>query len=318
MERLFCGVDIGGTKLAVGLMDSTGRLVCSYETSDHACLDEECVMDLVGDTVSDLCREAKMDVSDLTGVGVGMAGHIRSREGIVITTSNLPGFKNYPLARELSGRLGIRVAVDNDANCQALAEHRFGAGQGYEDMVFITVSTGIGAGIIINNRLLRGQTGTAGEIGHTIIESSSEIPCTCGNKGCFMAHACTLNLDSLVKLKSVRHTTSQIMRDKRSATDRIDGKVIHQHACRADPLALEVINEYADYLGIMLYNVFQIFNPPAIVMGGGLMNWGDAFFDRIATRFHSLARDMLFDPIAIVKAKLGKDSGVVGAACLLF
>lgn len=319
MERMFCGVDIGGTKLAAGLMDSTGRLVHSFETSDHICLDEECVMDLIRDTVINLCRDAEMPVSDLAGVGVGMAGHIRSREGIVITTSNLPGFKNYPLARELSARLEIRVAVDNDANCQALAEHRFGAGQGHDDMIFITVSTGIGAGIIINNRLLRGQTGTAGEIGHTIIEPSSESLCTCGNKGCFMAHACTLNLDSLVKRKSARHTTSKIAGSTtRSGTDRIDGKVIHEHACHADPLALEVIDEYADYLGIMIYNLFQIFNPPTIVMGGGLMNWGDAFFNRITSRFYSLARDMLFDPIAIVKAELGKGSGVRGAACLLF
>lgn len=315
MERLICGVDIGGTKLAVGLMDSTGHLLRSFETQDHACLNEECVVNIIADTITDLCGGEGITVSDLAGVGVGMAGHIRSREGIVITTSNLPGFKNYPLAKELSNRLGIGVKVDNDANCQALAEHRFGAGRGYEDMIFVTVSTGIGSGIIINNRLYRGQTGTAGEIGHTIIEPSSESVCTCGNKGCFMAHACTLNLDSLVKRKSARYATSSMAANRRCA--KIDGKTIHECACLADPLALEVIDEYADYLGIMLYNIFQIFNTPVIVMGGGLMNWGADFFERIDSRFRSMAREMMFDPVAVAKAQLGKNSGVIGAACLL-
>ncbi|MDR1534018.1 MAG: ROK family protein, partial [Planctomycetota bacterium] len=180
---------------------------------------------------------------------------------------------------------------------------------------FITVSTGIGAGIIINNRLYRGQTGTAGEIGHTIIEPSSESLCTCGNNGCFMAQAC---IDYLVHRKRSKYPLSKIMADgKNSKMDKIDGKVIRECADQVDPLALEVINEYADYLGIMLYNIFQIFNPPIIIMGGGLMNWGNAFFERITNRFHSLARGMLFDPVAIVKAQLGKESGVIGAACLL-
>lgn len=318
MKQVLCGVDIGGTKLAAGLVDSDGHIIASFETSEHTCLDEECTMNLIRDVVSNLCRDANIAMSSLAGVGVGMAGHIRGREGVVITTSNLPGFKNYPLARELSSRLGIRVAIDNDANCQALAEHRYGAGRSYSDMIFVTVSTGIGAGIIINNQLYRGQSGTAGEIGHTIIEPSSQSQCTCGNNGCFMAHACTLNLESLVTRKSARHTTSTILkRGKRSASDRIDGRIIYEHACQADPLALEVIHEYADYLGIMLYNIFQIFNPPAIIMGGGLMNWGDPFFDRITARFNTLARDMLFDPITITKAHLGKESGLIGAACLL-
>lgn len=316
MGALYCGVDIGGTKLSAGLMNSRGEPVSSRSTTDHARLDEAGVIDLTAGLIRSLCADAGVLPEDLPGVGVGMAGHMRNREGVVITTSNLSGFKNYPLAKELSGRLGgVRVVLDNDANCQALAEHRYGAGKGFSDLVFITVSTGIGAGLILNGRLYRGQSGTAGELGHTIVDSRSDSLCTCGNRGCFMAHASTLNLDQTVGEKSGRHKTSMILsRGERP----LDGRLVSDCARSRDPLALEIIDEYADYLGILLYNVFQIFNPPLIIMGGGLMNWGDAFFDRMTGRFHEMADRMLFDPVAIVRAGIPADNGVIGAASLLF
>ncbi len=332
MERLLCGVDIGGTKLAAGLVKRDGTLVRTVTTNEHTCLDEVCLMDLVADMVNGLCREQGIAVSDLEGVGVGMAGHMRSRDGVVITTSNLDGFKNYPLAKELNDRLGVRVILENDANCQAWAEHLFGAGRGFGDMVFVTVSTGIGAGLIINNRLYRGQTGTAGEIGHTIVDPTSDIGCTCGNNGCFMALASTLNLDQIVRRKSVRFTNTHILdnldedgdntkimtRENSGATTRkVDGRHVYGYAKTGDPVALEIMHEYADYLGIMVYNIFQIFNPPVIVLGGGLMNWEMGFFERLRSKFDSLAGHMLFDPIKIVKAEIKESSGVMGAATLL-
>ncbi len=329
MEPILCGIDIGGTKLAAGLVDSSGKVLFSRQTFEHTCLDEECLLDLIRDTVQALCRDAGFGVGRLAGVGVGMTGHISFKRGMVLTTSNLRGFKNYPLAEALARKLGTRVLLDNDANCQALAECRFGAGVGYSDMVFITVSTGIGAGLILNNRLYRGHSGTAGELGHTIIEPHSDSVCTCGNKGCFMAHACALNLQDLVKRKSARYANSRML--ARLETDKdydnsagrkqgalpVDGKAIYENACQNDPMALEIVHEYADYLAILLYNVFQTFNPPLIVMGGGLMNWGEGFFDEMKDKFFKLAHTMLFDPIAIVRTGVPKDSGIIGAAALL-
>ncbi len=323
MEQLLCGVDIGGTKLAAGLVKRDGTLVRTAMTNEHTCLDEACLMDLTADMVKGLCRDQGIAVTDLEGVGVGMAGHMRSRDGVVITTSNLDGFKNYPLAKELNDRLGVRVILENDANCQAWAEHLFGAGRGFEDMVFVTVSTGIGAGLILNNRLYRGQTGTAGEIGHTIVDPTSDIGCTCGNNGCFMALASTLNLDQIVRRKSARFTNTRILDNLKVGHDntkimmKVDGKHVYGHAKSGDPVALEIMHEYADYLGIMVYNIFQIFNPPVIVLGGGLMNWGMGFFERLCAKFDSLAGHMLFDPIKIVKAEIKDCSGVMGAATLL-
>ena len=330
MQPLLCGIDIGGTKLAAGLVTPKGEIVRLRTTSDHTCMDEGCLMDLTADLVRGLCRDSNVALTDLEGVAVGMAGHMRSHDGMVLTTSNLKGFKRYPLARELSDRLGVRVILENDANCQAWAEYKFGVGRGHDDMVFVTVSTGIGAGIIINGKLYRGKTGTAGEIGHTIVDPNSDIVCTCGNRGCFMALASTLNLDQIARKKSRRLANSRIFKldsetgDTRDAIayvksdgDRLDGRQVMHHAKRGDPVALEIINDYADYLGIMLYNIFQIFNPSAIALGGGLMNWEFGYFERMKKKFHVLARDMMYDPVEIMKAEIGEASGVLGAAALL-
>lgn len=318
---ILCGVDIGGTKLAAGLVTPEGQLLRLATTSDHTDGDEAHVMDSVARLVRELCAEGGFRVEDLSGVAVGMAGHMRSREGVVLTTSNLKGFKSYPLTEELERRLGVRVTLENDANCQAWAEHKYGAGRGFDDMVFITVSTGIGAGIIINNKLLRGQSGTAGEIGHAIVDPHSDLDCTCGNRGCFMALASTINLEQLARRKSVRHKATRIFScpagESSSTSRRLDGKQVYSHARRGDPVAVEIMHDYADYLGIMLYNVFQTFNPPCIVMGGGLMNWELGYFERMRKKFDELARDMLYDPIHIVKAEMGTGSGVIGAAALL-
>lgn len=321
---ILCGVDIGGTKLAAGLVAPDGQLLRLAATSDHTRGDEAHVMDSVARLVRKLCGEGGFRTEDLDGVAVGMAGHMRSRDGVALTTSNFKGFKNYAVTEELAKRLGVRVTLENDANCQAWAEHKYGAGRGFDDMVFITVSTGIGAGIIINNRLLRGQSGTAGEIGHAIADPNSELSCTCGNRGCFMALASTINLEQLARRKSVRHKKTRIFSrpegeqpEASAAACRLDGRQVYSHAKRGDPVAMEIIQDYADYLGIMLYNVFQTFNPPCIVMGGGLMNWELGYFERMRRKFDELARDMLYDPIHIVKAEMGEGSGVIGAAALL-
>lgn len=314
---LLCGVDIGGTKLATGLVSPEGEIVRMSTATEHTCLDEACLMDFTARRVEELCRDEGIGVGDLAGVAVGMAGHMRSRDGVVLTTSNLNGFKNYPLTAELSRRLGgLRVILENDANCQAWAEYRFGAGRGCGDMVFVTVSTGIGAGIVIGGRLYRGRTGTAGEIGHAIVDPDSDIVCTCGNRGCFMALASTVNLDAIARKKSARLSRRDMV-DSVASGGRLDGMHVMRHAAKGDPVALEIIGDYADYLGILLYNIFQTFNPDRIVVGGGLVNWEFGYFDRVGNKARSLAGAMLHDPLDIVKAEIGVGSGVLGAAALL-
>ena len=175
MERLLCGVDLGGTKLAAGLMKADGTLLDKEVVYDHAGKGELVVVRRIADVVTTLLARQRLKAEDLAGIGVGFAGHLRFRDGVTITTSNYKGFKikNFPLRRSIEEHFPTRVVVDNDANAQGFAEYRYGAGAGYGSLVFVTLSTGIGAGIVLDGKIYRGMTGTAGEVGHMIVNPDS-------------------------------------------------------------------------------------------------------------------------------------------------
>ena len=202
MGKLLCGVDIGGTKLSTALITETGEIIDKCIECDHVDKPECLMVDQITYTIKRLIRHNGLQESDLLGIGIGCAGHIRFRDGVIITTSNLKGYKNYALRDAVQASFQIPVILDNDANAQAFGEFKFGAGKGFDSMVFLTISTGIGAGIILNNKLYRGMTGTAGEFGHTIVEPESSLICTCGNRGCLMACACGMALPHLVQAKN--------------------------------------------------------------------------------------------------------------------
>ena len=208
------------------------------------------------------------------------------------------------------------MILDNDANAQAYGEFRFGAGRGYDDMIFVTISTGIGAGIVINGKLYRGMTGTAGEFGHTIVEPDSELTCTCGNRGCIMACACGMALPYLFEKKLKEGMQSKLKLPPNFNISRINGQTLKKGLDMDDPVSKAVISDSAYYVGIGLYNLFQTLNPPLIVLGGGLTNWGDFYLGKIKDTFYSLARDMIFDPIEIILSDIIGDAGVIGAAAL--
>ena len=316
MSKIYCGVDIGGTKCSIALINEKGEILDKIYTCAHVEKDEEGRIQMLVGHIKEILARNQLKESDLPGIGIGCAGHIRFRDGVIITTSNLTGFKNFPLKEKFQAHFEIPVIVDNDTNAQALGEYKFGAGKGYNDMVFVTVSTGIGAGIIINSQLYRGITGTAGEFGHSIVEPGSELTCTCGNKGCLMACACGLALPHLFEKKLKEGKKSSLNLPPNFIMSRMSGQVLKQGLDMGDPVSMEVIADSAYYVGLGLYNLFQILNPPLIVLGGGLTNWGDFYLDKIKSTFFELARDMVFDPIEITLSEIVGDAGVIGAAAL--
>ena len=201
MEKLLCGVDLGGTKLSVGLVYPDGRIFDKIIVYDHAAKREEAIVNYITQLISQVISKNKLSESDLEGIGVGFPGHVRYRDGYTITTSNLKGFKNFPLRDSIRKSFSIPVRLDNDANAQAFCEFKFGAGRGYDDLIFLTISSGIGAGIVLNRKVYRGITGTAGEFGHTIVDPDSDFECTCGNRGCLMGCACGLTLPARFRKK---------------------------------------------------------------------------------------------------------------------
>jgi len=316
MEKFLCGVDIGGTKLSTTLVSTGGTVLDKCIDCDHVDKKENELVEKIAGNINMLLHKNRLAESDLLGIGIGCAGHIRFRDGVIITTSNLKGYKNYPLRDEVKKHFGIPVILDNDANAQAFGEFKFGAGRGYDSMVFLTISTGIGAGIIINNRLYRGMTGTAGEFGHTIVSPESELTCTCGNRGCLMAVACGMALPHLFRKKIGEGKKTKLDLPPGFDFNKVDGRLLLQGLEIDDPVSKEIILDSAYYVGIGIYNIFQALNPPLVVLGGGLMSWGDFYLDQIRKTFYGLARDMIFDPFEIAVSRIGPDVGVIGAASL--
>jgi len=316
MKKILCGVDIGGTKLSTALIRHDGVLIDKCIDCDHADKPEQQLVDQISSNIKRLIKNNGFQESDILGIGIGCAGHIRFRDGVIITTSNLKGYKDYPLRDKLQRNFSIPVILDNDANAQAFGEFRFGAGKGYDSMVFLTISTGIGAGIIIDNRLYRGLTGTAGEFGHMIVEPGSQLTCTCGNRGCLMACACGMALPHLFKKKIAEGKRSLLNLPSDFNYEKVDGKLIKQGLDIGDPVSREIVLDSAYYVGIGIYNIFQALNPPLVVLGGGLLSWGDLYLTRIRETFNDLVKDMVFDPFNIEVSKIGPDVGVIGAASL--
>lgn len=317
METILCGVDLGGTKLSAGLFDLQGKIIDKTTVFDHVDKSEEMVVEQIALLVKSLLKKNDYIEDDLKGIGVGFPGHLRYKEGITITTSNLPGFMGFPFKESLQHYFNVPVIIDNDVNAQAYGEFKFGGGKGYDSMIFLTLSTGIGAGIILNKKIYRGQTGTAGECGHTIIDVNSDIQCSCGNYGCWMALASGLSLPILFKKKLNSGVGTNMNLDWSFNYAQVDGQFIKKGLDMEDPVSMSVVNDCADYNGIGIYNLFQIFNPPMIMLGGGLMNWGPAFLNRIKEKFSFMVKNMAHDPIEIIESTIGSDAGLVGAAALV-
>ncbi len=317
MKKLLCGVDLGGTKLKVGVIDEEGHVLDKVTVYDHVKKSEELVVEQIALLIKKLLKQNHLEEDELLGIGIGVAGHLRFRDGILITTSNFKGFKNYPLRQKLQDFFKVPVLLDNDANAQAFGEFKYGGGKNFRSLIFMTISTGIGAGIILEGKVYRGMTGTAGEIGHTIIDPDSELTCTCGNEGCLMSCACGMALPHLFRKKINSGMETILPLPENFDYDQIDGKWLKKGLDIEDPLSEEVVLQCADYIGIGLYNIFQIFNPPLILLGGGLMKWGPFYLNRVRQTFYSYAKDMIFEPIEISESVIGADAGMIGAAALL-
>ena len=316
METILCGVDLGGTKLSAGLFNLEGRLIDTKIVYDHNTKTEDMIVEQIALMVKSLVKRNGFSEDELKGVGLGFPGHLHFHKGITITTSNLPGFKDYPLKSKIQQYFDAPVIIDNDVNAQAFGEFKFGGGKGKDSMIFLTLSTGIGAGIIINKSVYRGATGTAGECGHAIMEVESDLQCTCGNFGCWMALAGGISLSNLFK-KKIEAGFKSTHPDWEFDYSAVNGQFIKAGLDADDPVSVSIVNECADYNGIGLYNLFQIFNPPMIMLGGGLMNWGPVFLDRIKDKFHSMVKNMLHEPMEIVLSTMGPDAGLYGAAALV-
>jgi len=312
MPELIIGVDLGATQIRALVADAQGRILGRSATLTHAADGLEAVVGRIEQTV----RQAAADVpwARIRGIGVGAPGPVDPREGLVVDPPNLPGWRNVPLRRIMAQVLSLPVRLGNDANLAALAEHRYGAGVGVDNIIYVTLSTGIGGGIIAGGRLLLGARGLAGEVGHQTLVDDGPL-CGCGQHGHLEALASGPAIARMAREEVARGHGDRILRLAQGDIEAIDARLVGQAADSGDPFARGIIRRAATYVGIGLANLCNLLNPEMIVIGGGVSAIGDLLFD--AVRETVADRAMVGNSqVRIVPAALGDDVVLLGAVAL--
>jgi glucokinase len=302
------GVDLGGTKMLVGVLDGTEVLWESREASTGQSEDE--LVELLVREVSE-AREARPEAS---AVGLGIPATIDHHSGVAVSAVNLP-LADLPIRDLVSERVGLPVFVDNDANVAALAEYLFGAAQGKPNTVMLTVGTGIGGGLILSGEVYRGATGAGAELGHTVIQADGP-PCqgNCPNHGCVesLASGTALGREGRAAAESSPDSVlAQMLADGKT----IDGKAVTEAALGGDETAIGVFELIGGRLGVACSSFANIFQPDAIVVGGGVIAAGDLLLDPVRRELRERALNPM-NRTPVLEATLGNDAGMIGAAAL--
>ena len=274
---------------------------------------QQAVVKSILESVGRALDQAHITAADLAAIGLGAPGLSNPETGILFTSPNLPGWKDVPLRDIIEKELGRKAFLINDANAAAVGELYFGAGRGARNFIYITVSTGIGGGIISDGKIYTGAIGMAGELGHMVIDAEGP-PCNCGNRGCWDALASGTALAREAKQKITGGAETAILDFADGDIDKVTAEVIHRAAKESDGLARRLIRETGYYLGVGLANLINIFNPELIVIGGGLSNIGDMLLEPALKEAKKRAFREPFQAVRFARAGLGRNSGVLGAA----
>ncbi|HET9657836.1 MAG TPA: ROK family glucokinase [Kineosporiaceae bacterium] len=309
--ELTIGVDVGGTKIAAGVVDADGGIIEKIRISTPAA---------TAQSVEDGIVEAVLQLSSghpVSAVGVAAPGFVDAQRTTLRFTPNLP-MADRPLRALLQPRIGLPVVVENDASAAAWGEYRFGGGRGVTDVVLLTVGTGLGGGIVLDGRLLRGAFGIAGEFGHVRIVPGG-LPCGCGNRGCWEQYtsgsALIRQAHALARTDAVR--AARLLELAGGTVEAIAGGMITQAAREGDPAAIELLAELGRWLGEGIADIADVLDPAVVVIGGGVSEAGDLLLEPARKAFTaSLSAGVHRPHLVIREAELGNDAGLIGAADL--
>ncbi len=304
MQKVTIGIDLGGTNIHTLVVDHRGKVLGRDHSPSEAQVSLRRVIDNVAASAKNAARDAGIELADICCLGVGAAGTVDHKRGVVSEAPNFRGWRNVPLGRELSRRLTRPVVVENDANVAALGESWLGAGRKCSSMVLVTLGTGIGGGVILDGKIWRGSAGAAGEVGHHSIKYDG-IQCVCGNQGCFERYAGASGL-----VRAMRRQGNSKLRGAITARD------VYLAAKAGDQQALAALEEYGVLLGVGLANIVNIFNPQLIVLAGGVTNAGSLIFKPARREMKRRALTVPGKTCKVVKALLPEDAGALGAARL--
>ena len=309
----FIGIDLGGTNIRGGIVDELGNITNRRQEPTFAKEGANSIINRLIDFIKSLIEQDR--TINLEGIGVGCPGIIDIEKGIIHLSPNLPGFKDIPLKKILQDTFSVSSYLENDANVIAFGEKCYGEGKDVSSLICITLGTGVGGGIILDNKLWHGFNGMASEIGHiTIIPDG--IKCGCGNNGCLEAYAsATAVINRTIDLIKKGHD-SKISKIIKSGTT-LTAKMIYEAALDNDLLSSQILDQTGKYLGIGIADLINILNPEMIVIGGGMASAWDMFFPSMSIEIKKRAFDIPAQSVKIVRAKLGDDAGILGAAALI-
>ncbi len=308
--KYYAGLDLGGTFVKCGIVDSCGRLLKKGSAPTSGSYAD------IAKTMAELAMSLASDCGvELSGVGIGAPGMINGKEGVIIYSNNL-GWNNVPLSGDIAKITGVKVSLTNDANSAALGECAFGAGKQYENIIFVTLGTGVGGGIIIDGKIYEGLGGAGAELGHMGIVMNGE-QCTCGRRGCLEAYASASALVRQGKAYMKEHSDTVMHELCGGDIEKLDGRIFFAAVRQGDKGAQAVYDQYLDYLACGLVDYANIFRPDAIILGGGISAEGELLTKPLTER---LNRDIYggndYAPVKILTSDLANDAGLFGAAKL--
>ena len=309
------GVDVGGTKVAAGLVDSDG--VITHQTrTPMAAADAAAGLSAVRSAIDSVRAASDSEIhSSLSAIGICAPGPLDPLTGVVINPPNLPGWRDFPLAAEISKAYRLPVRVDNDGNAAALAEALWGAGRGHRNIFYATIGTGIGTGIVFDGHIYHGRTGAAAEGGHMSIDYRGPR-CGCGKLGCIEALASGPAIARRASEKITMGRRSSILERAGGHLDRITSEMVGEAYLAGDPLATELLHETAGLLTVWLGNIVDLLEPDVIIVGGGVAAMLQPLFAEVSHGLQKWSVNSRCQEIPLVKAHYGADAGIAGGAAL--
>jgi glucokinase len=315
LEDKIIGVDLGGTRVRASLMTTEGTVLARISRATEAKQGLDHVLSNIESVINTV--KGSYSTDEIIGIGIGSPGPLNSKTGVVFCPPNLPGWTNVPLRDILEQRTGLPTFVGNDANLAALGEYTFGAAKNYRYAVYITISTGIGAGIIEDGRLLEGAKGAAGEVGHMTIDVNGPV-CNCGNIGCWEVMASGTAIGRRAREFLASSNEPSLMRELCAGNlALVNAEIVEQAARQGDAVAKQQLQETARYLGAGVTNVLHLYNPEIVVIGGGVAQMGDLMFEPLKAEVEKRAMPAYRENVPIVPTVLGGDIGLYGAVAVV-
>ncbi len=316
MKKYIAGVDVGGTHTKIAILNLRGRILAkdSFLTRRYK---KEALIKAISASLEGLITENNLNKKrDILGLGIGVPGLVNFKKGLVFYFVNIPGWKDVRLKKKLEGITGLLVFVDNDVKVMALGELTFGAGKGYKNVICLTLGTGVGGAVVIDGELHRGASLVAGEIGHIPINEDGPL-CNCGNFGCLEAYVGREYFLNDARKSLGRGERSIVKRMAKNKLSDITPELLTRAAAGGDSFATGKWKKAGGHIGNALVGVVNLLNPELIIIGGGMSEAGRFVFDPIRKILRKKAMKIQRKAVKVVKAKLGNDAGVIGAAELV-